>query len=350
MRSLLVALTGVACGVAAPASAEPIEHGNAALNWSRLPGAEACPDVGELARRVAVQLKRDAFVSPTAATVFVDVTIRPAQPGFRIRILLSSHDQAPPGERELTSSSLDCNDAVDSAALAIALMLDPEALTRSDEPGPPPAAAAPTPSPPVPIPSPPPSIQTPAKLPPATTTALAPPVRGHARFALGAQGAIDQVPGFGLGVSGGLRLGNRGRTQAIEVGIAYLAPRQVQVRAGAGGQFSLVDLGVSHVWSPLHRGSWVLSVLTSAQAARIFASGFGFTASNRDVGSWMVSGTLEGEADLAVSERWDLMLRIGLGVPLWRDSFEATTAGGTVTILNRTPLFGSLGFGLAFSP
>jgi hypothetical protein len=349
MRSLLVALAGVACGIAAPASAEPIEHGTAALNLSRLPGAEACPNVGELARRVAVQLKRDAFVSPAAATVFVDVTIRPAAPGFRIRILLSSHDQAPPGERELTSSSLDCNDAVDSAALAIALMLDPEALTRSDEPAPTPGAA-PAPSAPVPVPSPPPSIPAPAKSPSATTT-RARPVRGQTRLALGAQGAVDQVPGVDFGVSGGLRLGNSGRTHAIEVGLAYLAPRRVEVRAGAGGQFSLVDLGVSHVWSPLHRGSWVLSLLTGAQAARIFASGFGFTGSNREnVGSWLVSGTLEGEAALAVSERWDLTLRIGLGLPLWRDSFEATTAGGTAAILNPEPLFGSFGLGLAFSP
>ena len=93
-----------------------------------------------------------------------------------------------------------------------------------------------------------------------------------------------------------------------------------------------------------------MSLLTGAQVARIFASGFGFTASNRDAASWLVSGTLECEAGLALSERWDLSLRVGLGVPVWRDTFEATTAAGTTTISAPAPFFGTLRLALAFSP
>jgi hypothetical protein len=354
MRSLVVAsLAGVASWAAAPASAQPSDKGAAALNWHRLPGAEACPGIAELARRVGVQLKRDAFVSPAQATVLVDVSIQPASPGFRVRILLSSNDQMPPGERELASASPDCNDAVDSAALAIALMLDPDALTRSQESEPQPAeptstpVAAPSPAAP---PAPAPPVTAVAASQPSKAPAQRPRSRGRIQLAANALGALEQVPGAGFGVGAWLRLANQARSSSAELDVSYLAPKEHELRDRAGGRFSLFGVGLSHVWSPFRRGPWTLSLLTGAQVARMFASGFGFTASNRDVGSWLVSGTLEGEAGLALSERWDLSLRVGLGVPVWRDTFEATTAAGTSTISEPAPLFGTLRLALAFSP
>jgi hypothetical protein len=363
MRSLVVvALLGVPCWLAAPARAQSAEQGAAALNWNRLPGAEACPNVGELARRVGVQLKRDAFVSPAKATVLVDVSIQPARPGFRVRILLSSHDQLPPGERELASSSSDCNDAVDAAALAIALMLDPEALARSQESGPsrgtfpsPPVAPPPTSVPESstsspPVAAPPAAAAAASQTSPTPMAPARPPRRGRTQVAASALAAVNQGPGSALGLGGWLRLTNEARSSSVELDVVYLAPKEVEIRSRAGGRLSLLGAGLSHVWSPFHRGPWALSLLTGAQVARMFASGFGFTASNRNVGSWQVSGTLEGEAALAMSERWDLALRLGLGVPVWRDTFEATTAAGTSPILEPAPLFGTLRLALAFSP
>jgi len=255
MRRLAVALAGATCCFALPASGQTSAGDTAALNWSRMRGAEACPDLAELARRVSAHLKRDAFVSPTKATVLVDASIQPAEPGFRVRIVLSSSDQATPGERALTSLSPDCNEAIDS---------------------------------------------------------------------------------LGLNLEAG-----------------YLAPRRltipVQERA-VGGEFSLLSGQLSGAWSPYRRAPLVLSVLAGPQFARVLARGFGFTGSNRDVGSWLVSGTVEGEATWALSERWDLLLRLGLGVPIWRDSFEASTSSGVTTILEPSPFFGTLKVALAVSP
>jgi hypothetical protein len=261
MRLLVVALAGVACWFALPAKAQPLQTDTAALNWSRLPGTEACPDLAELARRVGQHLKRDAFVSPAKARVLVDASIQPAQPGFRVRIVLSSSDQAAPGERELASPNLDCNDAVDSAALAIALMLDPDALTRSAEPTPtfdaspsatpetaakPPAAAAA----PAPAAN---AIPTTA----ATSRDSEPALRrsnvGPARLALGGLAANEQVPGNGFGVVVGLRQVNQTRSVGLNLEASYLAPRRVQIRTGdleAGGQFSLLGAQLSGVWAP----------------------------------------------------------------------------------------------------
>jgi hypothetical protein len=363
MRPLVVALAGVTSWFALPASGQPLQTDTAALNWNRLPGAEACPDLAELARRVAQHLKRDAFVSPAKAHVLVDASIHPAQPGFRVRIVLSSSDQAAPGERELVSPSSDCNDAVDSAALAIALMLDPEALSRSDEPAPaaetsamPDAGArAPAPS----ASATPPIAPKPAKTPPPLADAAQPtaPSRqrrlGTTQLAVGALVASDQVPGNSFGVMAGLRRVNPARSLGLNLGASYLAPRRLPIRTGlseAGGQFSLFSAELSGVWSPLRQTPLAVSIMGGPQVARVFASGFGFTASNRDVGSWMISGTVEGELAWALSEHWDLLLRLGLGLPFWRDSFEASVFEGTTTILEPAPFFGTFKLALAVSP
>jgi hypothetical protein len=324
-----------------------------------LPGTEACAGVAELARRVGTHLKRDAFVSPAKATVLVDASIQPAEPGFRVRIVLSSSDQTTPGERALTSLNPDCNEAVESAALAIALMLDPDALTRSAQPADTPptdvranaTTTAPT-APPAPRAI---ELSKPAPGTPKSETSEQPPA-GHPRalgstqLATGALGASDQLPGNSFGVMAGVRRSNQARSWGIDLNLVYLAPRQLELRTGAGGRFSLLGGGISGVWSPLHRAPLGLSLLAGPQIAHMFASGFGFTGSNRDVGSWLVSATVEGELAVGLSERWDLLLRLGLGVPVWRDTFEASVSGGTTAILKPAPFFGTLKAAVAFSP
>jgi len=167
----------------------------------------------------------------------------------------------------------------------------------------------------------------------------------------GALGAHDQVPGSSFGFLAGVRRLNRSRSLGVDLSLIYLAPRRLEVRTNTGGRFSLLGVDLSGVWTSLRSGPWAVSVLAGPQIARIFASGFGFTGSNREgVGSWLVSGTVEGELALDVSERWDLVVRLGLGIPIWRDTFEASLSGGTATILEPTPFFGTLKVAVAFSP
>src|SRR4051812_29815439 len=86
---LVVAALCFACQL----HAQPTESAGvrSALNWRRLAGADACPGIGELARRISVHLKHDPFVSPASASVVIDASIEKIASGFDVRIALSSN-------------------------------------------------------------------------------------------------------------------------------------------------------------------------------------------------------------------------------------------------------------------
>ena len=66
---LRVAILASTLGLAA-ARAEPAAP--TALSWHRLPGAEACPGLKEVALRVSAHLGRDPFATPSVASVFIE--------------------------------------------------------------------------------------------------------------------------------------------------------------------------------------------------------------------------------------------------------------------------------------
>lgn len=97
-----------------------------ALNWVRLPGAEACIAAPELAQRVEERLARAVFVVDSQALLTLDGVVQPSGSGFTARIALSDRDGRMLGERTLQTAQPACRELDDALVLVIALTLSPE--------------------------------------------------------------------------------------------------------------------------------------------------------------------------------------------------------------------------------
>jgi hypothetical protein len=107
-----------------PCAAREREHG-VALNWLRLPGAQACVPAAELSERVERRLERSVFAVDAAAAFSVDGSVQPSAAGFAVRLSLSDRAGRVLGERTLESADSDCRKLDDALVLVIALMLFP---------------------------------------------------------------------------------------------------------------------------------------------------------------------------------------------------------------------------------
>jgi len=122
------------------------------LSWVRAEGAEACPAAAVLAAEVERRLGRAVFDTRAERSIEVDVM----RFGERYRSDVYVRDAAGHalGHRQLESDEPGCGALLSATALAVALVIDPEAASR--EPAPAPAAASFAPPPPAPAPPPPP--------------------------------------------------------------------------------------------------------------------------------------------------------------------------------------------------
>ncbi len=342
MRAAILAST---LGLA-PSRAEPAAP--TALSWHREPGAEACPGLREVAAKVSAHLERDPFAAPAAASVFVEATIAPAPGGWTTRIDLSSSSGSNgSGQRIVESSEPECGAAVDAAALAIALMIDPNALLRgrvSDAPELP-AASLPTPTLSKATPQPP-AAEASRRCPPET---LVTPQSWRTRLALGGLASVGQLPAVSGGAWFDLRLSPATRRVGLEIAFAYLAPREARVRAEAGGEFSSLSALGSVFWTPARGRRLALSLIGGVEVGRILASGFGFQ-SFRSQGAWAASPTVELELSLEAAPTWEVLFRLGGGIPLLRHQFEFDLNGESRPIFRPAGLFGRAAAGVAFAP
>jgi hypothetical protein len=332
----------------AAARAEPAAP--TALSWHRLPGAEACPGLKEVALRVSAHLGRDPFATPSVASVFIEATIEPAPSGWTTQIDFSSTSgRNPSGQRKLESTEQECGPAADAAALAIALMIDPSALTRERTEEPPPASTVAVPEPPRPVAETRPAAApvAPAATPCAPATLAYEPWR--TRLAAGALVGVGQLPSATGGGWLGLRLSPAERRVGLEVAFAYLASREARVRAEAGGEFSSLSAAGAAFWTPLRQRRLALSFIGGVELGRILASGFGFQ-SFRSQGAWTLAPTADVELSFEIAPRWELLLRVGAGVPLLRDQFEFGLNGVSQLIFEPAPLFGRAAVGVGFGP
>jgi hypothetical protein len=358
MMHVAAALTNlVVCAsvlVAAPVVAQPAGTRQApTLSWQRLPGAESCPPLRQVASKVDAHLGGFGLVSPSEARSFVDASVEPVEPsGFRVRITLSDEADTVLGVRELVEEAGDCARVVDAAALAIALLIDPDAGTREtsgsfdsprDKPSTPVAHA--------------PARNGPAPMLP-LLAAAAEPERAHgsgrlrwrSRVSVGGLAAVGQLPNVAWGVLGGVRLAPESRRFGVDVLGLYLARKREEIRSDAGGQFAAAAATLSGFWLPLSERQLAFSVGAGAQLGRIAASGFGFTGTNAYAQSWLINATLDLELSWRAVEPWGILLRSSLGVPLWRDRFQVTPNGRPTEVFRSTPVVGFLSVGLLVEP
>lgn len=140
-RALLSNLCGLVAVAALPAPARAADAMPAplvepapdrfALAWVRAPGAEHCPSSQEL-YALLEDTVGSVLVTPTSATVLIDgiVAPEPSGPGHRVLIRATSADGAPVGERRLESAEPDCKTITRSALLALAVLINPDAVAQ----------------------------------------------------------------------------------------------------------------------------------------------------------------------------------------------------------------------------
>lgn len=141
--SLAVSLATSVVGAQTSPQATTASARTSSLGWTRLPGAESCVSARDLALDVEARLGRAAFIAPAAADLTLEGRVEPATApsAFRATIRLLDQSGALLGTRELETSDPTCRDLADPVALAVALMIDPDAATEAAPPPPAPKAA-----------------------------------------------------------------------------------------------------------------------------------------------------------------------------------------------------------------
>lgn len=219
-------------GAASAAEPAPPSY---ALSWARGEGAEACPPARALAADVERRLGRKVF-DPASELAF-EVQVTRSAGRYRSDVFVRDERGGSVGHRALESDEPGCAAVFDATALAIALVIDPEAASRPagatqavaafDAPVPP-AVAAPAP------------VLPPPAAPPARAVPPAPPAepRVPTSVSLRTELSSSLVPGVSTGVA--LAFTARpGERFGLAVSGAYTAPRTAR---DGGGEY---DIGLT---------------------------------------------------------------------------------------------------------
>lgn len=136
MRSLQRAwpwlLSGAFCASGENALAQESPPGKtSSLSWTRLAGAETCTGTIEIAKQVEALLQRPAIVSAATAELSIEGRVEPTADGrFRATIVVAKTTGEIVGSRELETHGEACGELDEPASLAMALLIDPDALSR----------------------------------------------------------------------------------------------------------------------------------------------------------------------------------------------------------------------------
>lgn len=227
--------------------------------------AALCPDAMGLRRLVAERLGSDPF-GPEAPTLVV-VRFEKRQGQLTAELQLKDSNGQVKGERLLTSSAADCSELAKATTLAVAILIDPQVLTRPEPqvslplPNPQPSEAPvvtnqPT-EPPMIITERPNRWEREVKPPPPTPDALVVGLGAGAAFAQVPSAAgtllVDlawERPWFALGLRTGVTLPGSlpvgtGAVQAMAVDVGPL----LCLRYGRIGLCGVARFGVQHAWA-----------------------------------------------------------------------------------------------------
>jgi len=307
------------------AGAAPPQGGaqTSSLSWSRLPGAESCIGPSELARQVEAILGRHVFVSAAAAEIAVEGHVAEVAPGggWKATLVVSDSQGRILGNRELISPEPACRALDESVALAIALMIDPDAGS-APPPKPPPSQPA---KPPPPPPKPEVIIkEKPIYVP--VPTEQEPEEPWHFALRAGPVLGLGLLPSVGLGLHAAVTV-EPPWFIAVEGSAAIYLPSAAEIDPAAG-DFQLAYVGLAAC--PLSR-RWDrvdFSLCAEVQLGRLWADG-----TDLDGQSWEDHQFV---ANLAARARFSVRLwgplTVGAGVAgavaLVREPFEVRAADG----------------------
>jgi hypothetical protein len=200
-------------------------------------------------------------------------------------------------QRRLEDEAMDCRELDEAIVLVVALMMDSAA-------------------------SEPPALRLPSR-----------PRSSSVSVGAGGAVAIGMLPGaaFGFGLTSDLRIG---RFWPIDLWTDMWPTTEV-LQAGAGARFAAWTAGLGLCPLDVGDASWSVSGCAGASAGEIISSGTGLDVPASHTRSYVQAEVLAG-GRLRVIGPVFLAADLGLGVPLARDSYSYTQAGGAVSEVFRT--------------
>lgn len=128
---------GIALAMFAPTflAASASAQRTTAFAWARGPGAEACASEEAITRSVAARLGREPFAHEAGdAPSRIEGLVLRDTAGWHVEIMVRGREGETLGARHLESAAATCTSLDEAAALTIALILDPESLSRPPVP------------------------------------------------------------------------------------------------------------------------------------------------------------------------------------------------------------------------
>lgn len=302
------------------------------LSWVRMPGASPCVGGQDLARAVEERLRRPVFGPLGQADVAVEGHVAPAPNGafgFHADVTLTDEKGVLRGTRSLDSRDPTCRDLEAPLALAIALMIDPNA-TLATPASPAPLAAPPSPAIPPPALVPVPTMPTPETPAPRSGSAPAEPsLAGGWQSSLAAGGALAQglLPNTAAGVVARVTF-LPPNLWPIAVHGAYWAEQEVPVGSAQPPAFSLayVGLSVCPLFSRAKSLGW--AVCAGAEGGALSTRGLldsDIAVHHRGIANL----SLRGEGTYAITGHIFAMLGAEIALPLVREHFDYGRAAGS---------------------
>jgi hypothetical protein len=211
-----IALVILATGFAR-AQTEPAAGGKTGvhLSWIRSAAAASCPDAGHVQADVVRRLGSDPFTEPSR--LFVEASVSKDGGSWQAEIEMRDASGSSLGSRKVAGDGPHCASLASAAGLAIALMIDPDAML-DHRPSPAPVEVAPK--------------EAPARPPPAERASR----RGALALSAAFAGHILPHAAFGASLAGEVRLVGR---LDLAVSSTFL-PEKRQSRDGNDVSFGLV--------------------------------------------------------------------------------------------------------------
>jgi hypothetical protein len=275
------------------------------LSWVELPGAESCGGAMLVARLVEERLGRHALVAPSQAGLSLEGRVEHADlpPYWRAFIMVRDPDGAVLGSRKIVSEASTCGELRESVALAVALMIDPNATSRPATP-----IAAPRVSEPV--------MQAAGSDKPCPAAVSKPQAPGRWRVDAdaGPELAYGFLPSPAVGISAGITVGVS-RIWNVRASATALSPQTLAIDGGALARLTMAYGGLlvcPTAFEDAHRRS--LELCGGALVGSLGASGKGFGLSSGADTAPLVD--LVGAASLVVPIAGPLEVRLGATVGL----------------------------------
>lgn len=316
--------------------AHAAEGRTSSLSWVELPGAEACGGATSVAKAVERRLGRAALVSPAQADLSIEG--RAERVGSRLRAVLVLRDGTGVqlGSREIESEAVDCSELRENVALAVALMIDPDAVLH-----PLPPLARPSPSARPPAPPPPTIVVQSSEAPVAPSPPAAWQVEPAASIAIGY--------GFLPSVSVGALVSTTivpPRIWPVEVYGGVWAAQRVSAQAPASAELTstFVGLGVCPLSA---RGTDIVFLVCAAgQVGVVGSAPTGFVTAH---GGSLPTVHLVADAHLSLSVVRSVVVRAGgsLAAALLRSEFVFDDAAGAQALFDASVLAATADLGLA---